>query len=224
MGNSLGTRPTVAKVTSPNVAGDYPRERLFEALDAGRSKPVVWVSGPGGAGKTHLLASYIGHRGLDAIWYNVDRGDSDVASFFYYLGLAAEKYTTWRGSSLPLLSLDHAQDLSRFTFRFFEEFFQIIPDQGLLVLDNLQEVHDQALIYKVIIEAVTRVPKGITVVVISRNDPPARFSSLLAARSMNVLRWQDLRFTLPEFTGTARVLGDSGLSTVEIEKLHHELE
>jgi DNA-binding SARP family transcriptional activator len=62
------------------------------------------------------------------------------------------------------------------------------------------------------------------VVVISRNDPPARFYSLLAARSLNVLRWQDLRFTLPEFTGTARVLGDGGLSTVEIEKLHHELE
>ena len=220
----MGSQRTVAKVTIPDIAEDYPRERLFEALDAGRSKPVVWVSGPGGAGKTHFLTSYIKHRGLDAIWYHVDHGDTDVASFFYYLGLAAKKYTTGHGSSLPLLSPDHAQDLSRFTFRFFEELFQRMPDQGLLVLDNLQEVHEQVLLYRVIIEGATRVPKGISVVVISRNDPPARFSSLLAARLMKILRWQDLRFTLPEFAGTARVLGDGGLSAADIEKLHHELE
>ena len=198
----MGTRLAVAKVSSPYIVGDYPRERLFELLDAGLGKPIVWVSGPGGAGKTHLLATYIDHRGLDAIWYNVDHGDTDAASFYYYLGLAAKKYTIEQERYLPFLSPDHAQDLNRFTFRFFEELFQLMPDRSLLVLDNLQEVHESATVYKVILEAVSRVPERVCVVIISRNDPPSRFSPLLAARTMDILRWPDLRFSLKEFTET----------------------
>lgn len=215
---------SVAKVTSPSIAEDYPRERLFEALDEGRGRPLVWICGPGGAGKTHLLASYVKHRDLDALWYHVDHGDTDIASFFYYLGLAGKKHISEPGNSLPLLNPDQGEDLSRFTFRFFEELFRHLPLPGLVVFDNLQEVHENAPLYRVILEAASRLPPGLSFVIVSRNDPPARFAPLRAARTMKVLDWYELNFTAAEFAGAADILGNKHLSTSDIDQLHDELE
>jgi len=42
----------LGKITRPILPEVYPRKRLFEALDKLRRQPVVWISGPGGCGKT----------------------------------------------------------------------------------------------------------------------------------------------------------------------------
>src|SRR5262245_747134 len=82
----------LAKITRPALANVYARRRLFRWLDSTRGKhPVIWVWGPPGAGKTTLLASYLEARKLPALWYQIDEGDGDLASFFYYMGLAARE-------------------------------------------------------------------------------------------------------------------------------------
>jgi adenylylsulfate kinase-like enzyme len=80
---------SLAKTTRPSLTGILPRDRLFAALDAARSKSVIWLTGPPGCGKTTLAASYLERTKLPSLWYQIDEGDADVASFFYYLGLAA---------------------------------------------------------------------------------------------------------------------------------------
>ena len=95
----MSSQRTVAKVTNPSIAEDYPRERLLEALDEGCGRPLIWVCGPGGAGQIHLLARYIENRDLHTIWYHVDHGDTDVVSFFHYLGLAAKRFTPGQDGS-----------------------------------------------------------------------------------------------------------------------------
>jgi len=54
-------------------------------LDKGRENSVVWVTGPPGAGKTPLVAQYIETFAKDSIWYQLDQGDTDVATCFHYL-------------------------------------------------------------------------------------------------------------------------------------------
>lgn len=54
-----------------------------------REFPVVWVSGLAGSGKTTLITSYLDSRHVPCLWYSIDRGDGDMATFFYYMGLAA---------------------------------------------------------------------------------------------------------------------------------------
>ena len=82
--------PTPAKTRPPSLPGVLARERLFELLDARRRSPVVWVAGPPGCGKTTLVASYLEARAPDALWYQLDAGDSDVATFFYHMSLAVQ--------------------------------------------------------------------------------------------------------------------------------------
>jgi ATP/maltotriose-dependent transcriptional regulator MalT len=75
-------RPTLAKLTRPRLHGAIARERLFARLDEARAgRPAICVVGPPGAGKTTLVASWLDGRGFPGIWYQIDPGDADLATF-----------------------------------------------------------------------------------------------------------------------------------------------
>jgi hypothetical protein len=97
-------RPVPAKVIAPEITGYFPRKRLFRLLDDARKRPVIWISAPPGSGKTTLVSSYIDARWLPRLWYQVDERDADVATFFYYLGLAAQRAAPRKRKPLPLLT------------------------------------------------------------------------------------------------------------------------
>jgi ATP/maltotriose-dependent transcriptional regulator MalT len=94
----------IAKITPPQTCGIFQRERVFRLLDEGRLSSVEWVAGPAGSGKTTLAASYLESRRLPCLWYQIDEGDGDLASFFYYLGLAAKTISPRSRKPLPLLT------------------------------------------------------------------------------------------------------------------------
>ncbi|MBM4055055.1 MAG: hypothetical protein FJ264_10395 [Planctomycetes bacterium] len=96
-----------AKITCPQIAGVFPRERLFRLMDKGRDNPLIWISAPAGSGKTTLAASYLNSRKLPCLWYRVDEGDVDIATFFYYMGIAVKKAVSSRRASLPLLTPEY---------------------------------------------------------------------------------------------------------------------
>ena len=81
------------------------RERLFRLLDTSCAKPVVWISGPGGSGKTTLVSSSLDARKSPFIWYQMDERDADPATFFYFMGLAFKEDAPPGHSALPLLTI-----------------------------------------------------------------------------------------------------------------------
>jgi ATP/maltotriose-dependent transcriptional regulator MalT len=111
--------PELAKLSRPRIYRVSPRERLFRLLDERREHPVVWLSGAPGGGKTGLVASYLEARKLNAVWYHVDPGDADPATFFYYLGLAGSRFGGKKARALPLFTDEYRRDLNGFARRWF---------------------------------------------------------------------------------------------------------
>ena len=111
--------PSLAKTTRPSAEGILPRKRLFRSLDRARDFPIFWIVGPPGSGKTSLVASYVEARNLNCLWYQVDERDADLASFFYYMGLAARKAAPRIRKPLPLLTQEYLAGIPAFTRHYF---------------------------------------------------------------------------------------------------------
>jgi LuxR family maltose regulon positive regulatory protein len=212
--------PRIAKVTRPTPKGIFPRKRLFRLLDRMRERPVIWVSGPPGCGKTTLISSYLDARDLPWLWYQLDEGDSDLATFFYYLGLAAQKTSQPKHPPLPLLTPEYLAGIPTFTLRYFENLYQRQKVPSVMIFDNYQEVPGDSSLHGAILQALSRIPERLNVILISRGDPPPSFARLHANQQMEILGWNDLRLTLQEFRGIVR-LGAKEMPAPEmIRRLH----
>ena len=190
---------TLAKLTRPRLHDAVPRERLFTRLEAERlRRSALCVVGPPGAGKTTLVATWLDSRLLDGIWYQVDPGDADLATFFYHLRLAAMPFTRKGQRALPLLTPEYLPDIEGFTRRFFRDLFALFPEGGTLVLDNYQEVATDQGFHAVVALSVDEVPRGVNLVVISRRDPPDCYARLIANENVSLIQWEELRLSLQE--------------------------
>ena len=165
----------LAKISRPRSHDVLARTRLHGVLDKACARPVVWLSAQPGAGKTTLVASHLETRKRRGIWYQVDGGDADPASFIYHLRLAAEA-TAPAHEPLPLLTPEYLQDLNAFARRFFRELYQVFGPDATLVLDNFQEVPEESAFHRIVAEGMTHVPPGFNVIVISRTDPPPTYA------------------------------------------------
>jgi LuxR family maltose regulon positive regulatory protein len=220
---SRQSSPSIAKITRPIPTGTLPRKRLFDHLDDCMKRPVVWISGPAGCGKTTLVSSYIEARKLPCIWYQVDQGDSDLSTFFYYMGLAAKKAAPKR-KPLPLLTPEYLPGLSTFTLRYFERLFTFFEPPFAIVLDNYERVPDDSPFQEMIHWGVDTVPEGINVIINSRRQSPTQFAPLQASEKIDFIGWEDIRFTLDESREMIRKKGPKTLTEEVVGQIYEKTE
>ena len=127
-------------------------------MDAGSDYPVTWVAGPPGSGKTTLVASYLDTRKIPYLWYQVDDGDADIATFFYYMGMAAKKAFPGKRKPLPVLTPEYLSDISSFTRRYFEELYGKLKPPFIIVFDNYQDAPDESGFHDVISAGLSMIP------------------------------------------------------------------
>ena len=211
---------TLAKLSQPRLSAPLARERLFGLLDAFRERPVVAVVGPPGAGKTTLVASYLGARHVPGIWYQVDEGDADAAAFFYYLRLALQNATPDSGPELQLLTPEYLKDLPGFSRRFFRQFYTRLARPAVLVLDNFQDAPEDSPFVAIVREALSEIPPEVNVILCSRSDPPPDFARFVINERMAILDWNELRLSFEEVREIAHVrapLDDSILREIHAQ-------
>jgi DNA-binding SARP family transcriptional activator len=187
----------LAKLTRPRLHKVVARERLFARLDEVLQRPLTWVAGPPGAGKTSLLASYADARRRKGAWYQVDAGDADPGTFFHYLGEAVP--APKKGAPpLPLLGSQHSRDLPGFARIYFRALFARLKAPALLVFDNWHELPLEAPVQALIEVAVKELPEGLSIAVTSRTPPPQQLAALRAQERLALLEWDELRLDFEE--------------------------
>lgn len=216
----MPSQQLLAKLTRPRLFSVVPRERLYHLLDQACTHPVVWVSGPPGSGKTTLVSGYLSDRQLAGIWYQADSGDVDLATFFYYMGLAVAQAAPLQPGALPLLTPEYLADLTGFTRRYFRDLFSRLARDATLVIDDFHVSADDSQLTSLMATAFCEIPEGITVIVVSRGEPPKQFAGLLARRHLVTLGWNELRLTLEESRQLVDV--ERVLPGIEVERLHQQ--
>lgn len=211
----------LAKITRPSLRGIFPRTRLFDALDEGRKGAAIWICGPAGSGKTTLTASYLEQRRLPHVWFRMDEADADVATFFYYLGLASRAAAPTARKPLPLLTAEYVPGLPAFARRYFRDLYGRLKRPFVLVFDNYQAVPDMSALHQVVRVAVEEMPTSGCVILVSRHPPHQELMTFLVGRTMSVLDRHALALTFEE---TADILASWGHPDVPPDdlRLMHE--
>ncbi|MHB8453658.1 MAG: BTAD domain-containing putative transcriptional regulator [Acidiferrobacterales bacterium] len=214
--------PVPVKITRPQPPpGTLTRSRLFQRLDNGRKHGIIWVQAPPGSGKTTLVSSYLTVRGLPCLWFQVDRHDSDPATFFHYLGRAAQSANPRRRQPLPALTPEYAYGIPVFARRFFELVASRLKRPCLWVFDNFQELPEDSLVPTLLYDSLSVIPTDISVVILSRTEPPAALGRLAVHRQLTVIDNTELALTQAEVRAIARTHRVK-LNRTELDELHDE--
>lgn len=177
----------MAKLTAPTLPRVVGRTRLFRLLDQSTKSLVTWIAAPPGSGKTTLLASYAHRRRSSPLWYRLDAGDADPATFFHYLGLAVKTATLQSRKALPQFTPEYFAGLSIFTQRFFEALGTRLTRPTLVVFDNYHEVSPESVLHQLLPVGIQRLPPHIRVVILSRETYPQGYMQLVAERRLSTL-------------------------------------
>lgn len=201
-----------SKIKRPDVSDISPRLRLFELIES-VNRPLIWISAPGGSGKSTLAASYLSFFNHSNIWYSMDSGDEDPATFFHYMKAAADLSLP---ASFPLLSVKSSESIQYGLASSIKFFFQNLYSHCLeclsvknngtvsgntfyIVLDNYQDIPSEAAINDMLASGLSLIPNGIKVIVISRDaEPPPSFSEIVKKKAIHFIGWKEIRFTLDE--------------------------
>lgn len=216
----LPAGPSLAKLSMPMMQSVLPRERLLRRLDAARAHPVLWVSGPPGSGKTTLLASHLQSRKLPFLWNQLDEGDGDPATFFHFLGRAAQALASAR---LPALTPESLGAIKPFARRWFRELCAALPPGSVVVLDDVHSVAAESPFHAALPEGAAQIPQGISLVLLSRQPPPPSLARFQVNGTMAVIDPDELRLTLEESDDLARLRG-CAVPRSQVERLHRSSE
>ncbi len=211
---------TIAKLTPPNPDRAYSRTRLFRQLDSLRDYPVVWISGPPGAGKTTLVASYLAANDITPLWYQIDPSDGDIASFFYHLGEGLKQLNGSRKRILPLLTPEYQLGLPAFSRRFFRKLFANLKASSVIVLDNIETLNDEPIFNAILRHSLEETPSNRQVLITGRCLPPAQFRRMILNGRLGQLGWNHLQLTTEESLGIIESrFGRSTLSDAAIQQI-----
>ncbi|MFW5451794.1 MAG: BTAD domain-containing putative transcriptional regulator [Methylophagaceae bacterium] len=196
-----------AKISQPKLSGIFPRTHLFNQLNAHQQQLAVWLSGPPGSGKTSLVSSYFDTQDTKMVWYQMDEGDADLATFFSYLGQSIKKSTPRKRGHIPVVTPEFEQKTTAFSRHFFRTVFALFSDNFVFVFDNYQDVGEQTELHQLLVIALEELPENGSIIFISRSHPPAEYSRLRANKQLSILDWEHLKLSQQEMSDIFELRG-----------------
>ena len=197
-----------AKLSAPRLARAVARSGLFARLDALSDRPLTWIAGPPGSGKTTLAATWLAARQRRGAWIVVDEDDVEPATCFHWIGRALALLAPNQRARWPSLGADEQHDVVGHARRLFRLLAERLPPPWTVVLDNAQELPADSPVHAALAAAAAELPPGATVVVISREPPPPAYARLAATQQLGSIDGTALRLRPDE---TRELLASHGI-------------
>ena len=211
----------IAKITRPNFARVCQRTGLYGLLDELNTTPLIMVSGAPGAGKTTLVACYVDYRKIPCLWYQLDAGDEDLATFFHFFSIAAHSANADNKSALPHVPSQRALSKPERIKSYFHDLFDCLPNPFLMVFDDYHQVAADAPLHDVIQTACAELPRAGRIILISNNQCPPNMACVITNRTTAVIEDEDLRLSPGEAEEIAALHGVT-LPAEEIARQLHD--
>lgn len=186
-------RHVIAKLVAPRARQIVRRGRVLSAIDRGLRAGACWVAAPAGYGKTIAITDYLQKTRRPYVWYRVDEGDQDVASFFHYMALSV-RGSGRSGGGVPAFGPEYADQLLPFARRFFRSCLARLRPSTLVVLDDLHNA-DIAQFRQILAILLQELPQTVRCVCLSRTLPPEDLTELIVKGRLAVVDESVLRFS-----------------------------
>jgi len=211
------------KFRRPVLHHHVPRTALLERLVSNAEKRVTAVLAPPGYGKTALISNYVGFFQGSSIWYNVDDGDADLASFFHYFSCAIQAATPKRRNTIPEYHAMDGINIKAFSRRFFSCIYQRLEQPFIIVFDDFHECLSQKWADTIKV-AIDELPVAGHVFLVGRQALPPEFARLNLSQNINHIREEHLRFNDKELDQLALTYHLDVLSNEQINKIQNTME
>ena len=182
----------------PKLYGIRARPRLFRLLDGLRDRPMLWIGGGPGAGKTTLIASYIKECRLPASWYRIEGAEGASGSSSRDFGAAdtGPPARLWHEpAQIRAEGPASGAGVGRWALR---ELWCHSTRPGMIIFEDCHELPADAPFHTLLADSYEAIPAGTTVVLIGRGEPPAVYARLIANGTMVTLSGHELQLSTDE--------------------------
>jgi LuxR family maltose regulon positive regulatory protein len=168
-----------------------------ELLKDGNKASVIIVSAQAGSGKSTLVSAWLSEQSNAYCWYSLDEWDNDLTQFLTYLIAGVNSIDEEPSSKLEQM-LEAFQSIGLEGFmKGLVHHLHTIDYPFILVFDDYQVIQNKQ-IHQVLRTMIEHMPKGMQLVLITREDPPLPLAKLRASKRLLEIRISDLKFTEDE--------------------------
>ncbi len=208
------------KLYRPAVAPDFiAREGLVSVLQANAAAPLTLVSAPAGYGKSTLVSSWLSLKRDPVAWLSLDDSDNDPRLFLTYWVAALRTLLpdalpgTWKLSQAG--ALPPIDTIAAVLINDLDE----LDERVVLVLDDYHRIRD-VTIHSLLEKLLEHPSPHLSLVLLSRRDPPVSLATLRAKGKLSELRLADLMFARDETAAFLETTVERDLDAETVDRLH----
>lgn len=212
------------KLFKPRISNDFvDRLELFKRLDKSINHRLILVSASAGYGKSLSVSRWLDRSDVNSIWLSLGENDSDLVSFFHYFIEAIKQSfpdsciqsQLLLKAPVPSSREDIAKELINDLSEIDRPFHFVLDDYGFIHDPDIHYVLDCILEYDL---------PSLSLVIITRRDPPLNLLKLRGKGVLADIRQTDLKFSLNETRDFLKSIVADDVTNEDCQEFYDKLE